>query len=80
MCNCWLESVVHMVANERATEVFLSLDVVLLQHRLNSAIAWAMLDGDFLQLVYHLLQLTILQRMDKLHKSQSLRTQATMSF
>ena len=47
MCTCWVESVVHMIANKGGTEVLLSMNGALLQHRLNSALAWAVLDGDF---------------------------------
>ena len=44
-------SMVYMIANEGRTGVLLSLNSALLQHKLNSALAWAVLDGDFTKLV-----------------------------
>ena len=42
---------VYMIANEGRTGVLLSLNSALLQHRLNSALAWTVLHGDFTKLV-----------------------------
>ena len=79
-CSCWLESMVYMIANEGRTGVPLSLNSALLQHRLNSALAWAVLDGDFTKLVWHLWQLSILQHIHKLQQKQIFKSQATTMF
>lgn len=50
-----LERMVNMVTDESTTEVFLSLYVIFLEHRLNSGLAGAVLDRRFAQLLRQLL-------------------------
>ena len=57
MGNLWLGGMMDMVAEKCAAKVLLPLDVVALEHRLNSAFAGTILDGGFVELGQHSLEI-----------------------
>ena len=60
--NLWLEGMMDMVADKCAAKVLLPMDVVALEHRLNSAFAGTILDHGFVELGEHSLKICSLNK------------------